>query len=335
MNTRALSEEHITERLRAAGCVFAEEEARLLLEADATPVELEAMVARRVAGFPLEHILGWVEFCGLRIAVGPGVFVPRRRTEFLVQEAARLVRPGAVVLDLCCGCGALGVALAASVAASSVVPPAAASPAAAAMAAASVAAASVVGSGAASAGTIELYAADIEPAAVEYARRNLASFIGTDSFVGAVDTVGAVGVGADGAVVTGASASAVGGPGGGGRVFRGDLFDALPAVLRGRIDIVLCNTPYVPTDDIRLMPPEARLYEPRVTLDGGADGLDVQRRVAASARDWLAPGGQLLVEVSEEQAPVAQELFQRNGLVTRVAHSNGSGATVVIAARPM
>jgi len=118
-------------------------------------------------------------------------------------------------------------------------------------------------------------------------------------------------------------------------VFQGDLFNALPTALRGRIDIVLCNTPYVPTDAIRLMPPEARLYEPRVTLDGGADGLDVQRRVAASARDWLAPGGQLLVEVSEEQAPAAQELFQRNGLTTRVAHSNAVGATVVIGRSPV
>ena len=78
--------------------------------------ELAAMVDRRVAGFPLEHVLGWVEFCGLRIAVDPGVFVPRRRTEFLVREAASLARWGAVVVDLCCGTGAVGVALAAAVA---------------------------------------------------------------------------------------------------------------------------------------------------------------------------------------------------------------------------
>ncbi|MEO8906836.1 MAG: putative protein N(5)-glutamine methyltransferase [Microbacteriaceae bacterium] len=251
----------IIARLRAAGCVFAEEEARLLLEADATPAELERMVARRVAGFPLEHILGWVEFCGLRIAVGPGVFVPRRRTEFLVQEAARRAQPGAVVLDLCCGCGALGAALAASVDA------------------------------------IELYAADIEPAAVEYARHNLAAV--------------------------------------GGRIFMGDLFDPLPDELRGRIDILLCNTPYVPTGGIHLMPPEARLYEPRVTLDGGADGLDVQRRVAASAREWLAPRGHLLVEVSEEQAPLACTLMRDSGLDARVVQSEESYSTVVVGTRPV
>ncbi|MDT7599793.1 MAG: release factor glutamine methyltransferase, partial [Pseudonocardiales bacterium] len=55
------------------------------------------MVDRRARGLPLEHVLGWAEFCGLRIAVDTGVFVPRRRTEFLVRQAASLARPGAVV----------------------------------------------------------------------------------------------------------------------------------------------------------------------------------------------------------------------------------------------
>ena len=71
-------------RLRAAGCVFAEEEADLLTVAATTPAELARLVDLRVAGRPLEQILGWAEFCGLRIEVDPGVFVPRRRSEFLV-----------------------------------------------------------------------------------------------------------------------------------------------------------------------------------------------------------------------------------------------------------
>src|SRR6266568_4538291 len=85
----------IVSRLRAAGCVFAEDEARLLVSAARTPGDLAAMVDRRAAGQPLEHVLGWAEFCGLRIAVDPGVFVPRRRTEFLVHQAAALVREAA------------------------------------------------------------------------------------------------------------------------------------------------------------------------------------------------------------------------------------------------
>src|SRR5262247_1147494 len=82
-------------RLRAAGCVFPEDEARLLISAALTPAELTAMVDRRAAGLPLEHVLGWAEFCGLRIAVDPGVFVPRRRTEFLVEQAVALARQAA------------------------------------------------------------------------------------------------------------------------------------------------------------------------------------------------------------------------------------------------
>src|SRR5215467_4663363 len=82
----------VVTRLRAAGCVFAEDEARLLGWAARTSAELTAMVDRRTSGLPLEHVLGWAEFCGLRIAVDPGVFVPRRRTEFLVEHAVALVR---------------------------------------------------------------------------------------------------------------------------------------------------------------------------------------------------------------------------------------------------
>src|SRR6266571_3052688 len=106
-----LPESAVVARLRAAGCVFAEDEARLLIAAARTPADLAGLVDRRAAGQPLEHVLGWAEFCGLRIVLDPGVFVPRRRTEFLVGQATRLARPGAVVVDLCCGSGALGAAL--------------------------------------------------------------------------------------------------------------------------------------------------------------------------------------------------------------------------------
>lgn len=250
----------IVTRLRAAGCVFAEDEARLLISTAGTQSELAAMVDRRAAGLPLEHVLGWAEFCGLRVLVEPEVFVPRRRTEFLVAQAAGLAGPRAVVVDLCCGSGAVGVALAAAL------------------------------EGA------QLYAADVDPAAVRCARRN----------------VGAVG----------------------GQVYEGDLFEPLPAALRGRVDVLAANVPYVPTEEVELLPPEAREFEPRVALDGGADGLDVLRRVAGEAPRWLAPGGRLLVETSERQAAGAVEAFARGGLVPRVAVSEELYATVVIGTRP-
>jgi release factor glutamine methyltransferase len=245
----------IVARLRAAGCVFAEDEARLLISSARTPAHLAAMVDRRAAGLPLEHVLGWAEFCGLRIAVDPGVFVPRRRTGFLVQEAVAVARPRSIVVDLCCGSGAVGAALAASVE------------------------------------RIEVHAVDIDPVAVRCARRNLADVPG--------------------------------------RVYEGDLYEPLPAALRGRVDVLVANAPYVPTGALDLLPAEARVHEPRAALDGGADGLDILRRVAVDAPAWLAPGGHLLIETGEHQAPRIVETLARAGLLPRVASAD-LDATVVI-----
>jgi release factor glutamine methyltransferase len=249
--------------LRAAGCVFAEEEAALLIEAADDPDELAEMVARRVAGEPLEQVVGWAEFCGLRVLVEPGVFVPRRRTEALAREAVALARDAArhgrpVVVDLCCGAGALAVAVAAALE------------------------------------DVELYAVDVEPAAVRCARRNLA---------------------------------------GRAEVLEGDLDAPLPAGLRGRVDVLVANVPYVPTDEIDLLPAEARLHEPRVTLDGGADGLRVLARVAAAAPRWLAPGGTVLCETSERQVGVALAELAAAGLSGRVVREEDLGATVVLGTR--
>jgi release factor glutamine methyltransferase len=92
-------------RLRAAGCVFAEDEAALLVEAGAD----EAMIQRRIDGEPLEYVVGWAEFMGQRYVIEPGVFIPRHRSELMVEVAAGGIHN--IVLDLCCGTGALGDAL--------------------------------------------------------------------------------------------------------------------------------------------------------------------------------------------------------------------------------
>jgi len=97
-------------RLRAAGCVYAEDEAELLTAAADGP-DLERLVTRRVAGEPLEQVLGWVDFAGLRLAVGPGAFVPRRRSELLVRAARGGLLPGDRVVELCCGVAAVSAAL--------------------------------------------------------------------------------------------------------------------------------------------------------------------------------------------------------------------------------
>jgi release factor glutamine methyltransferase len=255
-----LTRADVTAALRAAGCVYADDETQLLLDAAAGAAELAELVARRVAGEPLEQVLGWAEFCGLRVRVAAGVFVPRRRTELLVREALDLVREESVVVDLCCSSGAVGLAIA---------------------------------RGAAGLG-VDVHCADIDPAAVQCARQNMADV--------------------------------------GGHVHVGDLYAALPSELRGRVDVLVVNAPYVPTEAVALMPPEARLHEPLVALDGGADGLDVQRRVIAGAAEWLAPGGHVLIETSEQQAPVTRKLFLDAGFGgVRVVSDDELAATTVIA----
>jgi release factor glutamine methyltransferase len=257
---QALSADAITGRLRAAGCVFAEEEAQLLIESASSPDALRAMVSERVSGVPLEHVVGWAEFCGLRIAIDPGVFVPRRRSELLARSAAKLCPPGGtVVVDLACGSGAVGAAIATLAA------------------------------------DVELHATDIDQAAVACARRNLEPV--------------------------------------GGQVYAGDLYEPLPGRLRGRVSVIAANVPYVPTEAVALMPPEARVYEPPVALDGGPDGLDVVRRAAAGAAAWLMPGGHVLIETASGQADTAAAAFTAAGLAATVARDAELGPTVVIGRR--
>ena len=98
--------------------------------------------------------------------------------------------------------------------------------------------------------------------------------------------------------------------------------------------MLVANTPYVPSDEIALMPPEARDHEPRHTLDGGPDGLDLLRRISASASQWLVPGGHALIEVSARQLPVATGVFEADGLISSAASNDELGATVVIGRRP-
>jgi release factor glutamine methyltransferase len=253
---RALTSTLIASRLRAAGCVFAEDEAALIVEAASSPDELEPMVARRVSGLPVEQVLGWAEFCGLRILVEPGVFVPRRRTALLVEQTVALLEGvrEPVVVELCCGSAAVAAAVHDA------------------------------------RSDVELHASDIDSRAVRCARRNL-------------DGIGSV--------------------------HEGDLTDALPDELAGRVDVIVVNAPYVPSDEIAMMPPEARDHEPRIALDGGSDGVDVHRRVAEQVQRWLRPGGHLVIETSRRQAALTLDAMTRNGFDARVARSDDLDATAV------
>jgi release factor glutamine methyltransferase len=243
--------------LRQAGCVFAEEEAALLAAAADDETALATMVARRADGEPLEQVVGYADFCGVRVRLRPGVFVPRVRSQFLVRTAVQNTRPHATVVDLCCGSGALGLAVRAQVP------------------------------------TITLHAADIDPQATACARDNLPA----------------------------------------GDVHEGDLFNALPEQLKGNVDILLANVPYVASRHLPFLPAEARDHEPPVALDGGPDGLDVFRRVLKEVVNWLSPGGLLLSEITEAQIDAATTAITGAGLEASTAHEEELEATVVTARR--
>ena len=245
-------------RLRTAGCVFAEEEAALLTAEASSAEILEDMVRRRCAGLPLEQILGWSAFFGLRVPVAPGVFVPRRRTELLAARALAELegRKDAVVVELCCGSGAVSLVLATRADCA-----------------------------------LESYAVDLQTTAVECAGRTLAGLA---------------------------------------TVLQGDLFFPLPPLLRGRVDVVLANAPYIPTAQLGTIPREARDYEPALTLDGGSDGLDLLRRIIDAAPDWLRTDGRLLLECSERQGNDVAAIMSARGLRPEIVRGQDMDATVAV-----
>ncbi|MFI2709599.1 peptide chain release factor N(5)-glutamine methyltransferase [Micromonospora sp. NPDC018662] len=227
---------------------------RLALADGFTPADrdrLAALLDRRVAREPLQHLTGAAGFRHLELAVGPGVFVPRPETELLagwgVDAARRLAAP--LVVDLCSGSGAIALAVAQEVPSARVV------------------------------------AVERSPAALAWLRRNAAAR--ADAGDRPVEVVAA------------------------------DVTDPeLLADLVGRVDVLLCNPPYVPRSVT--VPPEVAGHDPDEAVFGGADGLDVLRPVVARAATLLRPGGVIGVEHDDTHATAVPALLSGDGRYERV-----------------
>lgn len=237
--------------------MYADDEARLIVDTAAgDSARLNRLVARRCTGEPLELVVGFADFAGVRVSVVPGVFIPRVRSAGLVDIAVDVLNttPGdGIVVDLGCGTGALAMALLHRRACTA-------------------------------------YAIDNDPVAVGCAERNV---------------------------------------GGSATVLLGDLFAPLPAGLRGRVDVVLANLPYVPAARLATLPREARLYEPTAALDGGADGLVPLRRGLEAAREWMRPNGSYLCELDAGQLATAEELAAAHDLVLQTHRASGESGVLV------
>jgi len=217
----------LADRLAAAGFLSAREEAEELeARAGGDNRLLEELVERRLSGEPLAWLVGTAAFCGLRVRVDPGVYVPRPHTDALALRAVERLPAQGTAVDLCTGSGAV--------------------------------------------------------AAVLVDRRPAAAVIATDVDERAVACARSNGVDAR----------------------RGDLFDPLPAALRGRIDVVTAVVPYVPTAALAWLQRDTFAHESALAYDGGPDGTVILRRALEGGRGVLRPGGALLLELGGGQADV-------------------------------
>jgi release factor glutamine methyltransferase len=229
--------ERVVRALAVGGCIEPEVEAAALLEAArAGAGPIHELVARRLRGEPLAWIAGEVRFCGVRVRVDPGVFVPRPQTESLAWRAVGLLPEQGVAVDLCTGSGAV---------------------------------AAVVRSQRPNASVI---ATDLDPAAVACARSN-----GVEALLG-------------------------------------DLDEPIPVGVRGRVDVVTAVAPYVPAEELHLLPRDVLEHEPRHALDGGPGGTAVLVRAAAAAGRLLRPGGGVLLELGGEQADEIGSVLAEHGM---------------------
>jgi release factor glutamine methyltransferase len=212
--------------------------------APATAARYRAWVDRRTAHEPLQYILGFEDFHGLRLTVSPDVLIPRPETEGLVDWAIEVLadRGEPTVADLGTGSGAIACAVAARLP------------------------------------RVEVWAIERSLGALAVAFANVRR-------LGLADQV---------------------------RLLAGDLFEPLSAVRAG-LDLVVANPPYLPTAILGSLPAEVSLYEPRLALDGGPDGMAVIRRIITGAPGVLRPGGWLLMEIGEEQAGPLASLMAAEG----------------------
>lgn len=207
----------------------------------ATARRYDAAVARRAAREPLQRILGWEGFRGLRLHVTPDVLVPRPETELLVEWALSLLPAPRLVVDVGTGSGCIACSIAAE------------RPRA------------------------RVLAVDCSPAAAAVARANVEE----------LDLGGRV------AVVAG---------------------DLLAPVAAGGVDLIVANLPYIPSGMLPTLSPEVARHEPRVALDGGADGLSLIRRLITTAGAALAANGAVVLETAgATQAPTVVELMRSAG----------------------
>ncbi len=211
---------------------------------------LDAMIARRQSGEPLQYVLGRWQFRTLDLMVDRRVLIPRPETEWVcdaaVQIARSLQKRPCRIADLGTGSGAIGLSLAAEL----------------------------------PIGSAEVWLTDVSDDALDVARANLAGI--------------------------GRAAGCV-------RIGRGSWFDGLPDNVRGSLDLIVGNPPYIASGDPSVEQ-SVTDWEPHVALFAGDDGLDDIRCIITQAPQWLTIGGWLVLEIGTGQGPAVRDLLDQAGL---------------------
>lgn len=205
--------------------------------------KLASMEKRRLAGEPLQYILGEWELMGLGFYVTPDVLIPRQDTETVIEAALKEIkkRDCRTALDMCCGTGCIGISLAVL-------------------------------------GKVEATICDISEHCIRLSQKNADR---------------------NGVVV---------------RTVQTDLFYGIQGE---KYDIIVCNPPYIPRDELISLQMELT-YEPVLALDGGEDGLDFYRRIAACFREHLNDGGVLVLEIGYNQAEAVCEIFGTGNVIADI-----------------
>lgn len=189
-----------------------------------------ALVNRRLSGEPLQYLEGWIPFAGVELTVDRRALIPRPETEYLVELAAASAVKPSLIVDLCCGSGALALALKQRFPVARVL------------------------------GT------DISTAALELAQANATR--------NQLDVEWKAGY----------------------------LFGAMPDEVRGKIDLLVANPPYVANSDWDNLPIDVR-WEPRIALLAGDRGTEVIEAILDDLAAWMSQGGIAWIEVGAGQAP--------------------------------
>lgn len=220
------------------------------------------LLERRLKGEPLAYIINEWEFMGIPLEIDSHVLIPRQDTEVLAEHAIRWLkgRQECRVLDLCTGSGCIGISIAMH------------------------------------APDVRVILADISPAALQVARRNIRKH-DLSARVACVQA------------------------------------DAMkPASISlGAFDLIVCNPPYIPSADIPGLDESVRNFEPKLALDGGADGLDFYRAVASGYYTILKLGGAMMLECGIGQAAAVRDILLRNGYSEIETEADTQGIERVVA----